>query len=321
MTSPSTKKSLLSLQRLNAAQTFDDEAARAVLTAALRESDPRVVLEAAQLIARETLYGYEPMLADAYRRFAGERAVSDAGCLTKEALLAALDGLDHGDAELFAEAALYVQRGKSGGRDTAGRVRARAVLALARLGHRDLWPLLGAALGDEEAQVRLSAARAVGHRGHRDGAGLLLVRLAAGDSEAEVFAECLKALFAVAPDLARPRARALLEVAEARRRECVLHALGTAPADAAVELLGDELARLSLDRQRREVIEALGLSLRPFARTLLIELVRSGRSSDAEAALTALAIHRYDSRLREQLADATARDGALKRRFAELYRE
>jgi hypothetical protein len=166
--------------------------------------------------------------------------------------------------------------------------------------------------------VRLCAAQAVGHRGQRDGAGLLLLRLGAGETEPEVAIECLRALFAVAPDLGRRQAQQGLGAARAEQREQTLHALGTVQHDQAVELLADELARRPLSEERRRIIEVLGLSLRPAARALLVELVRSGSGSDSDAALTALAIHRYDARLVSQLQAATAHSPALQERCREL---
>jgi HEAT repeat protein len=103
------------------------------------------------------------------------------------------------------------------------------------------------------------------------------------------------------------------------QHEQALQALGTASHDAAVELLAEELEHASLAEGRQRVIEALGLSLRPRARSLLIELVQSERSSDAEAALAALAIHRYDDKLVAQLRTLSEASRPLARRFAELF--
>jgi hypothetical protein len=294
--------------------------ARALLATALASRDQQAVQQAAKLIAAHTLSEHEQALQQAYRELSGERAGSDPGCLAKEALLQALDALEHTDGELFAGAASYIQleSGKLKGRDSAGRVRARAVLGLARLGHQDLLLILGARLGDDDASVRLSAARALAHRQQRDGAGLLLLKLAVGDTEAEVLVEALRGLFTLAPDFALPCARSLLGRGE-EASALALRALGTAASDAAIELLETELATRALASDRREVIDALGLSLRPLARESLLGLLRSGRSSDAEAALAALSIHRYDPRLVEQVREAVSGSRELSGRFAELY--
>jgi HEAT repeat protein len=322
MAGESPKKIALELSRLAREPAgLETEAGRQVLRDALGSRSAALVIDAARAIAEQRPSGCEEALRGAYEALTGERASTlDPGCLAKEALLAALDALEDGDAELFAQAALYVQRerAKGGERDTAARVRTRGVLGIARLGHADWLPILGACLADADPTLRLSAARALGHRGQREAAGLLLLRVGVGDESPEVVTECLRGLFATAPDFALRQARALLR-GTSTQREQVLHALGTASHDAAVELLAEELAQLSLADERQALVEALGLSLRPRARAVLLELVSSERSSDAEAALTALAIHRYDAKLVEQLRERTAEAPLLARRVRELF--
>ena len=163
--------------------------------------------------------------------------------------------------------------------------------------------------------------KAITHRGHRDGAGLLLLRLHAGDDVAEIASESKRGLFALAPDQAQRYAGAALRTAGEAQREQLLQALGSANDERAIELLEAELSRASLAADRRPVIEALGLSRRSSARECLLSLVREGSSSDAGAALHALAIHRYDARLREQLAEATAHSRELARQYRDLVND
>jgi hypothetical protein len=283
---------------------------------ALSSNAPELIASAARLIARHRLPGLDAALAESYRTLK-----RDPGCLAREALLLAMEATEAGDAALFAEAAVFVQLEKNKGalRDTAARVREQAVLSLARVGHPEQLILFGAALGDASSNVRLAGARAVAHSQSRDGAGLLLLRLGAGDPEPEVAMECLRGLFAIAPDHAVRRARQLLAGDHESIREQTLHALGAAADDRAIELLAEELNGLSIAVERSLVIESLALSLRPAARELLLGLIREDRGSDAEAALTALAVHRYDARLVDRLREATAGSSELSARFRELY--
>jgi hypothetical protein len=306
-----------------AADVPSGEGTQALLREALAGSDPRSIAQAAELIAKHGVRSLEPALAQAYRALADERPQHDPGCHAKEALVIALDALEHVDAELFAAAAVYVQleRSKNHERDTAARVRARGLLGLARLGHADFMVIAGAALGDREPILRLAAAQAIAHRGHRDGAGLLLLRLHAGDDVAEIASESLRGLFVLAPEHAQRHAAAALRTASEAQREQLLHALGSSNVERAIELLDAELSRASLAVDRRQVIEALGLSRRSSARERLLALVREGGPSDASAALRALAIHHYDPRLREQLAEATAHSRELARQYRELVND
>lgn len=321
MATASAKKlaSALAALRHDPAQ-LEDQAGRTALLDALRSRNAALIIDAARLIAEQRPSGLEDALRAAYHELVSESPL-DPGCLAKEALLAALDGLENLDAELFAQAALYVQleRSKGGARDTAARVRARGVLGIARLGHVDWLPILGLCLADPDPTLRLTAARALGHRGQRDAAGLLLLRAGVGDEVPEIVNECLRGLFATAPDFGARLARALLSSGESGRREQVLHALGTAPHDAAVALLLEQLEDQALPSERNAIIEALGLSLRPNARASLLALVSGERASDAEAALEALSIHRYDERLVTELRALTERSRPLARRFSELF--
>jgi hypothetical protein len=320
MATTRTKQIGNTLARLGAEGVLAGAEGRSALQEALTSRDQRALAQAAKLIGEHALSDHEQGLATAYRELCGERAGSDPGCSAKEALLAALDALEHADAELFAQAAVHVQiegaKGKR--RDSAGPVRARGLLGLARLGHQDLALLLGAGLSDEEGAVRLAAARAIGHRRQRELAGLLLVKLGAGDAESAVLTECLQGLLALAIDFGLPRARALLERGGALR-ELALQALGSAADDRALELLREELESRALPAERRDVIDALSVSLRPRARAILLDLLQSGSTSDAEAALSALSIHSYDARLAQQVREVTAHSPQLARRCAELF--
>jgi hypothetical protein len=300
-----------------------DEASLSQLREALAASDPRMVAQAAELIAKHGLRELEPALVQAYRALADERPAHDPGCHAKEALVIALETLEHAGAELFADAAVHVQieRSKNHERDTGARVRARGLLGLARVGHTDFMPIAGAGLGDREPLLRLAAAQAIAHRGQRDGAGLLLLRLQAGDEVPEIASECLRGLFVLAPEHARRYADAALRTASDVHREHLLHALGSANDERAIELLASELARAPVAADRAAVIEALSLSRRSSARELLLSLIREGRTSDASVALRALAIHRYDPRLREQLAEATAHSRELAHELRELMND
>lgn len=285
-------------------------------------NDGKAITQLAALIKVHGARRHAALLAEAYRAFASERASSDASCLVKEALLGALEALDHTDEDLFASAAAHEQleRVKGGVRDTAARVRVAGVLGLARLGHPDFEVLVGACLGDRDPMLRLTAAQAIAHRGQRSGAGLLLLRLNAGDEVPEILIECLRGLFALAPEHALRYAKRMLAGDDAERREHILQALGSANDDRAVELLASELEQALLAPERQQIIEALGLSRRSRARELLLEVVREGRPSDAEAALSALAIHRYDARLMEQLETSVAHSRELTARFRVLVR-
>jgi hypothetical protein len=278
---------------------------------ALGSKHALVVARAAALIGGERLDGYDDLMIAAYARFLENPAKSDPGCRAKHALLEALDHVEHIDHEPFLNATEYVQREPryGGAEDTATGVRARGALALARLGYPDVFLVLGRLLSDEEATVRQAAALALGYLGRRDGAGLLVLRIRAGEAEPTPLAECIRSLVLLAPDQATATVAPLL--ADPDLRELVAHALATADTDAGVDIVIAELERSLLEDERAPLLAALGASRRPRARELLLSLVADGSRADALAAIEALSIHRYDPRLTTAVAEAAARDDAL----------
>ncbi|MCB9564246.1 MAG: hypothetical protein H6708_28000 [Kofleriaceae bacterium] len=201
---------------------LDGPRPRDVLARALRSRSAALVAQAARALARGPTPGLGDALRAAYHDLAAARAATlDAGSVAKDAVLEALDRLDDDDAALFAHAAGYVQAERARGRtvDGGARVRARGLLGQARLGHPDFLLLAGAGLGDGDPAVRLAAARALAHRGERDGAALLLLRVAAGDEVADVWTECLHGLFVLAPAFAVRAAEAARHGDDAAARE------------------------------------------------------------------------------------------------------
>src|SRR4029077_17848005 len=83
---------------------------------------------------------FEDALQQCFSRFEQNPAKSDPACRAKLAVLDALDHLEHPDPAPFLQGARLVQKEASWGPpvDTAGGVRARAIVALARIGFADL---------------------------------------------------------------------------------------------------------------------------------------------------------------------------------------
>lgn len=319
----STKASSLALDELRGNRdAARSDAGQATLTRALASRQASLVIAAAQLVAEYTITPLRDALATAFHALAGDKAASqDPGALAKEALVAALDAIDADEASLFAAAALFSTREAPRGtvRDSSGRLRARGLLALARVTHPDFSIIAAAGLTDPDATVQLSAARALATRGLREGAGLLLLRMRSAEIATDLYVACLHGLFVLAPEFAVTTARQGLRDAREASRERVLHALGSAHDARAADLLAGELSSAALSDDRLPFIHALGLSVHPRAREHLLELVSGERESDAEAALEALAIHRYDPRLRAELELRTAHDDDLARRLRALF--
>src|SRR5262245_52736381 len=132
-------------------QTFEDEQkalaevandprseeARVRLCAALRSQRSLIVASAARLIKQRCLAGFDGELKAAFERFLDDPVKTDPSCNAKLAAIEALDYAESMDAEPFLRAARHVQKEPAWGApvDTAAGLRARGVVALARINY------------------------------------------------------------------------------------------------------------------------------------------------------------------------------------------
>ncbi len=282
------------------------------LREAIAEGHALVATRAADVVREERIAELEGVLIGAWARFLDNPTKTDPGCHAKVAILSALDHLERIDPEPFVAATSYVQLEGAWGPpdDTAVGVRGRAALALTRIQYSDALPVLGRLLADPEAQVRSVAAQSVAFLGRRDGASLLLLRLAAGEDDPEVVSECLRALCTLAPDLARPVALDMLR--SESLRELAAHAVVASERDAALAILIDALPDTVRADVRAVLYTALGVSRRDLARTLLLTTIAEGRPHDAQASVRALGVHAYDPRLAAAVREAAAKNEEAK---------
>jgi hypothetical protein len=295
--------------RLAASDPLSPESA-ARLKAALASPRAMVVERAAKLARERTLSDFCGPLRDAFDRLRAGGAAADPGCVAKVAVLEALDVLEWMDHEPFLTATRYVQLEAAWGPkvDTAPGVRARGVLALARLGYADLPLVAGERMGDEAALVRAAAADALGALGERASAGLPLHKLDEGDDDPLVTLACMGALLSLAPDWGLRRLAPLLSGDDAEARELAALALGQSNRGDAAELLVAELERSARPDEREPVLRALGLHRSDRAADVLLERIATDAAKDAEAAVRALAPRRFEPGLRDKLLAAAKRN-------------
>jgi len=140
--------------------------ARARLLAGLRSKRSLVAARAARLVKEHRLEGFDDELEALFERFLPDPVKSDPVCQAKLAAIEALDYCESMNAAPFLRASVHVQHEPS---DTAAPMRARAVLALARIGHDDFDLVAARLLADPVATVRQGALDALTHRGDRPG--------------------------------------------------------------------------------------------------------------------------------------------------------
>ena len=140
----------------------DTDRARAQLDEALASSSSPVVLKAAGLIAEHRLAGFNEGLLDAFARFSTDPirrdpGLSREGCRTP--MRSTIWSMTTRRCSSAQPRSCKLEPVWGGRADTAGPLRSRAALALARLGHADTLLVCGQLLADAEAGVRITGGR------------------------------------------------------------------------------------------------------------------------------------------------------------------
>lgn len=298
------EEELAALSAVAAAPRSDD--ARARLLAGLGSKRSLVAARAARLVKEHAVAGLERELAGTFARFLVDPVKSDPVCQAKLAALEALDYGESADAEPFLRAARHVQF--EGGTDTAAPLRARAVLALARLGHPDFDLVAAALLADAIANVRQAALDALAHRGDRAGAALALLRLTAGDDDPAVLLAAMTTLLQLAPAWALPLLGEALDGDDERRVELAAVALGQSRDDDALALLLAALSRRTRSPEREPIIRGIGLHRSDRALATILEIVANGAPDDARTAIESLAPRRFEPTITTRVRAAAAQN-------------
>jgi len=280
----------------------------------LREalSSPRshVVARAAKIVRERALEGFGPLLVAAFHRFLKDPQKTDPGCDAKLAILEALDVIAHPDPDPFLVAARLVQKQPSWGLpvDTAAPSRARAILALANMGYRDILLLAAELLADPEAPVRQASAEALAHCGDRAAAGLLLLMSYRQEEDPVVQTSYLCGILTLAPDWGMPRLRTLLFGEDPTLRELAAIALGQSGVPEAVDLLVEFYRATPLASERAPALRGLGLHRSEKALEAVLDVVSNGTDQDAREAVKALSGRRFDKLVPERTREAAMRN-------------
>lgn len=291
----------------------ENPASRAILRSALNDALALVAAKAAGVIRDRLLSGFEDDLEEAFERFMKDPVKTDPGCTAKLAMLEALDYLESTDDVQFLTAVRHTQREPVWGglADTAGGLRARGALGLARQGHEQFMLLMAELLVDPEAQVREAAGLAIAHRGDPSGAGLLQLKTRVGDQEPAVILACLSGLISLAPGWGVARAKDLLQGESRDLQGVAALALGESRRDDALDALLSALSDEVLPRERSVLVRALGLHRSDRAVETLLEMVATRGHDDAKLAIQALSVRSSEPGLLERVREAAARNASV----------
>jgi HEAT repeat protein len=136
-----------------------------------------------------------------------------------------------------------------------------------------------------------------------------------------VVLSCLSGMLKLAPDWALPRLRDQLQERASGARELAAEVLGESGREDALELLLECIANAPVASERAELVNAVGLNRSDRAVHALIEMVSTGRPTDAVMALRALAPRKFDDRLRQRVREAVERqsEASVARAFDDLF--
>jgi HEAT repeat protein len=294
------------------------------LRTALGDASNFVVEEAAGVIGASGLTELAPQLTAAFERFFENPEKSDKLCRAKIAIADALNRLEFDDERVFWRGARYVQLEPvwGGHQDTAAPLRVACAFALVRLHADGAAELLVDLLADPEKAARIGAAQALAYS-ETDAAGLLLrFKARLGDAEPDVIAECFAGLLKLHPEEGVPFVAEFVHAADEAIQESALLSLGDSRRREAFEVLKVFWEEPCEDALQDTVLMAMALLRLPAANDFLIGLVESGSRAAAPAAVNALALHRYDARLKQRTAEAVAKTGqaSLQAHFEERFR-
>lgn len=294
------------------------------LRLALADTSSLVVAEAAALAGSARLADLAADLVAAFDRFLDDPVKSDKRCRAKFALAEALNQIDFSDEDFFWRGARYAQFEPvwGGEEDTAAALRVACAFALVRTRARGVLPYLVDLLSDPEKAARAGAAQALAYS-ETEAAGLLLrLKARVGDAESEVVAECFNSLVKLTPVEGVAFVAEFLKARNPGVQEAALLALGDSRRREAFAVLKAFWEKPAAAGLRQTVLMALALLRLPEATDFLLARVAGETEAVARAALAALALHRYDERVREQTAAAVAKNGhaALRAYFEKRFR-
>jgi HEAT repeat protein len=293
------------------------------LRKALDDASNLVAAEAAEIIGDKNLVDLLPELVTAFERFLIEPEKSDKLCRAKNAIAIALNKIDYDETELFLRGIRHVQLEPvwGGEQDTAAALRGNCAFALVRIGYPDVLLLLVDLLADPEKVARVAAAQALAASGAFAAMPLLRLKARLGDKEPEVTVECLTALVSLTPKESLAFVAEFLHDHDESVQAGAAFALAESRLPEAWPLLKDFWPHVSEGPLQEVVLLAMSTLRLPAAIDFLLELVAGKDQPAARAALSALAIHRHNERIRERIAAAVAQNGdaALRARFEQKY--
>jgi HEAT repeat protein len=292
-------------------QALRNQPASAETTLALRrylaDASSFVVAEAARIVRDQAVHELAGDLVAAFDRFMVEPEESDKQCRAKIEIVDALNRLEYDEPDVFLRGLVHRQNARFGEPgDAAGALRAFCALGLARIAHPGVVLLLTELLLDSDNTARAGAARALGATGSL-AVPLLRYKVLAGDSLADVIGECFASLLSLSFEESLPFVARYLRAQRTTLQESAVFALAETRRPEAYDVLREYWPTAPADL-RESMLIALAMFRLPAVNDFLIGLI-AGKDANARGALSALAIHRDNPKIRASIAAAVEANG------------
>ncbi len=276
----------------------------------LADASGLIVAEAAKIVKDQTDAALAGDLVAAFDRLMIEPEESDKHCRAKIEIVAALNRLEYGEADVFLRGLSHRQDPRFGepGQDMAGTLRAFCAFGLARISHPGVVLLLGELLLDSDNTARAGAARALGATGALAAVPLLRFKVRTGDKLADVSGECFSALLGLCFEESLPFVAQYLQAPQGALQEAAVFALAETRRAEAFAILKDYWPGAP-DDLRESLLVALAMFRLAAANDFLISLI-AGKDPNGRAALSALAIYRENPKIAARIAAAVEANGA-----------
>jgi HEAT repeat protein len=287
-----------------------------ILRRALEDRSNLIVAEAAKLAALHSLAALVPHLIAALTRLFEDPVKSDPKCWGKTAIVKAIAELNHDESPPFLRAMGHVQMEPvwGGQEDAAVLLRSNATLGLIQcldLTRHRKFQLLVDMLADPADPVRAEAVRAIEQLDGEEPVLLLRLKAHAGDPSPQVTGQVFDSLLQLEGARAVPFVAAFMTSGNAKeevRDEAAL-ALGGSRLAAAVAVLMEAYRNARSAPFRATLLRALSASRDETALEFLLQVVDTGLSRDAAAAIEALELHQDLPHIQKRLTLARERGG------------
>ncbi len=262
-----------------------------------------VSARAAKIIAENGETSLVPELEALFERAMHNPVKSDPGCLSKMAVIEALDRMECDLSHVYFTAMSHIQMEPVWGttEDTAGQLRGMAFSALASMGHPETLFRGLPLLFDPESETRQIAVAAFGITATREAELILRGKVLAGDGEPRVIAECFSALLKLDGDRSLAFVADYLNDDNLEVASGAALALGDSRLPSAFSPLSKTFQSTRNSSIRNAILTGIGLLRNEDAIHFLISQIGLGPFSEDETLLNALSVYKANATVRSQI--------------------